>query len=107
MSDIARKLQDEGIRLQGGVRQGNHKSLCPKCSHTRRKKTDPCLSITIDGNGAVWNCHNSGCGFAGSTAERRSDVIPMRKKTVKPVYQAPEALPANVLAWFGKRGISP
>jgi twinkle protein len=31
----------------------------------------------------------------------------MRKKAVKPVYQAPEALPTNVLAWFEKRGISP
>lgn len=106
MSDIARKLQDEGIKLPGGARQGNHKALCPKCSHTRRKKTDPCLSITIDADGAVWNCHNSGCGFAGSTNEKKSDVILMRKKAVKPAYQVPDALPANVLAWFEKRGIS-
>ncbi len=45
-------LARQGIEIRGW-REGNHKTTCPKCSATRRKKRDPCLSVTIDGDGAV------------------------------------------------------
>ena len=62
--DIGEFLSTQGIRLrhQGN---GNQKTTCPKCSHTRRNKTDRCLSVTIDHDGAVCHCHH--CGWAAGS----------------------------------------
>ena len=43
---------------------GNHKVKCPKCSHTRTKKSDPCLSVSVESEVALWNCHH--CAWSGS-----------------------------------------
>lgn len=59
------ELNASGIRLKS-YSIGNHKTTCPQCSHTRKDKTDPCLSVTIGAESAVWKCHNS-CGFDGGT----------------------------------------
>ena len=48
------KLQDYGINTKGRI-AGQFKTTCPKCSHGRKKKSDPCLSVNIDEG--VWNCH--------------------------------------------------
>ena len=43
------------------ARAGNksaYVTVCPQCSHTRRKKRDRCLSVLIDGKGARWCCHH-------------------------------------------------
>lgn len=40
-----------------GRTSGTIKTICPNCSHTRKKKKDPCLSINIDkGLAKCWNC---------------------------------------------------
>ena len=44
-------------RAMGG---GNFKTLCPKCSHTRKHKSDPCLSVRVDNSGVGVRCHNCG-----------------------------------------------
>lgn len=63
MSDNARLLSDLGIDLKNIKDTG--KTVCPKCSHTRKKKTDPCLSINIkDG---LYKCHN--CGWSGGVVK--------------------------------------
>lgn len=60
---IHRSLGDAGIKLRDWS-SGNRKALCPKCSHTRRNKTDRCLSVTIISDSeAVWHCHH--CGWSG------------------------------------------
>ena len=51
---------DYGIELKKS--SGQVKTKCPKCSHDRKKKSDPCLSVNIDEG--IWNCHN--CGWHGS-----------------------------------------
>lgn len=56
-------LSGLGIHLRNYA-EGGHKVLCPKCSHTRKNKRDPCLSVTIDEKGVLYCCHNS-CGFEG------------------------------------------
>lgn len=58
------KLQAQGIDL-GRKQSGQIKTRCPKCSHERKKKNDPSLSVDID-NG-VWNCHH--CGWSGGVNE--------------------------------------
>jgi twinkle protein len=92
------KLQEIGIELKGKT-SGNVKVVCPQCSHTRKKKNDPCLSVNIDTG--VYNCHNN-CGFSGGVATV--------KKIEKKVYAIPVKNNTNLsdktLAWFNERGIS-
>lgn len=95
-------LSEQGIRLRNFA-SGGHKTLCPKCSHTRTKKTDPCLSVTIGDDGAVWKCHN--CGWSGGTGGRDSAPVSLRKQPVRPAYVAPERVPSALVEWFKARGI--
>jgi twinkle protein len=79
---------------------GQVKTKCPKCSHDRRKKSDPCLSVNIDEG--VWNCHN--CGWKGSLKktnymEKQIFVKPKENKAVSKYSQ-------GMLDFFIKRGIS-
>jgi hypothetical protein len=52
-----------GIRVQN--KNGEQRTICPECSHLRRKKKDRCLSVKIDADGAQFNCWH--CGFHGGT----------------------------------------
>lgn len=80
---------DYGINITGSGEQV--RSLCPQCSHTRRKSKDKCLSVnTTEG---VWNCKH--CGWSGSLKEKQYKVIPYEKS----------ALPETVLKYFKGRGI--
>lgn len=58
-SDI---LHGQRITLRSH-REGNVKTLCPQCSHLRKSKRDPCLSVLIDDQGVQWCCHN--CTYQG------------------------------------------
>ena len=51
---------DYGIDVKGKT-FGTVKTLCPKCSQARKKKTEPCLSVDIGKE--VWNCHH--CEWSG------------------------------------------
>ena len=50
-------------------RAGDHKTICPQCSHTRKHKRDRCLSVRVDEAGVTWNCWHCGWrpdeGFLG------------------------------------------
>jgi len=81
---------------------GGDKVLCPKCSHTRKNKKDPCLSIDLDTGD--YNCHND-CGFRGRVSNRK-EFIPRTKVYVKPVYINNTSLSDNLVKYFFKRGIS-
>ena len=56
-------FNDFNINVKG-VTNGLMKTVCPECSHTRKKKSEPCLSINV--SEGIWKCHNPGCGFQGS-----------------------------------------
>jgi hypothetical protein len=61
--DLLAKL---GIKLRNTA-PGERKTLCPKCSHTRKNRRDPCLSVRIEPSGVVFNCHN--CGNKGGMSD--------------------------------------
>ncbi len=96
-----------GIKLRS-VREGDHKTTCPACSHTRKKKTDPCLSVTLSHDGgdmkAVWKCHH--CGWSGWTGTGRLAKI---RGAERKVYKRPSIRPVPpqraVLDWLASRGI--
>jgi twinkle protein len=51
---------DYGIDTRGRT-TGNVKVICPQCSHQRRHRKEPCLSVDVERG--VWKCHH--CGWAG------------------------------------------
>lgn len=110
-----------GIQIPHGRNSGNVKVLCPKCSHKRRNKREPCLSVNLSKN--VWQCHH--CGWHGPepgyAKERRgltTSVSPVNSAPLtgeereKPkVYRKPEPPQVanaqdDMYAFFETRGIS-
>src|SRR3546814_19414480 len=56
------------------------KQICPQCSHQRKHKKDPCLSVSAVDGGLVWTCPN--CGFKGGTnAPRTTSELAGRSRT--------------------------
>lgn len=60
-------LERAGITVRDAG-PGNKKTICPKCSHKRKNKTDPCLSVKIEPDCVVWHCHN--CAWSGAEHDR-------------------------------------
>ena len=75
-------------------------SICPLCSHDRKKKTDKCATLYWNtGIGSCWHCGNI---FQLHTYKKKADVV----KYVKPIWNNKTQLSANVVKWFEGRGIS-
>ena len=91
-------FEENGISVRNT--SGQEKTQCPKCSHTRRKGSDPCLSVNIDEG--IWHCHH--CGWKGSLNKNVSRIT-IPKPIVKPDPPKTE-LPEQVYKWFEDRGIS-
>lgn len=97
-----------GIDTKGKT-SGHVKVTCPKCSHTRSNKREPCLSVDLDRN--VWNCHH--CGWTGPEkgyARERGIVGDDGRRPAKQ-YRRPEPagpVPSDAVeTFFAARGISP
>lgn len=105
---LIEKINEAGITLNS-YHQGSQKVLCPRCSHTRKKKKDPCLSIAIESDHAIWNCHNPGCDFSGRVnANNNTAQMPPIKKSKPPVaikYNSDKTLPKGLITYFQSRGI--
>lgn len=101
---------DLGIDTRGGI-SGNVKTTCPWCSHTRKKKTDPCLSVNVDEG--CWLCHNCGeAGGLGHDADGYGSIpkrpaAPRPQGFTKPDYEsAAGALPRAAVDFLAGRGIT-
>lgn len=92
------KLTALGIDLR--KLKGNHlDTTCPKCSHDRKKKSDPCLSVTIDTG--LYNCHH--CNWSGTVQEKTKIEV---KEYFKPVFNNRTELSEKEVNYFFKRSIS-
>jgi twinkle protein len=102
---IAERLGEHGIRPRDFA-EGSQKMPCPKCSGQRRKKSDPCLSLTIDDRGAVWKCHH--CNWEDGFVLYQDRFRPASKPKPQPVLieRQPEGLTAEAIAYFASREIS-
>lgn len=100
------ELIEHGIHLRNKA-VGDHKTVCPQCSHTRRNKTDPCLSVTIDSDGgAVWKCHH--CDWVGNIPSGKRETAPLvkmnyKRPTLPPLEQ--RDTPSALEDFFKKRCI--
>lgn len=90
-------LKEKGINVK---RTG--KTTCPECSHTRKKKKDPCLSVNVEEG--WYRCHN--CGISGRVFNKR-EYIPKPKKYSKPAPKNITEVHQSIVDWFSKRGIQP
>ena len=59
---MKQEINELGIQLRH-YHNGSYKTVCPQCSTTRKKKFDTCLSVTIEDDFVVFNCHH--CNFSG------------------------------------------
>lgn len=89
---MIKHLSELGIKPH---HRGDVKVICPECSHTRKHRTDPCLSVNVEKG--VWNCHN--CGFSGAITKKTEKIYSMPPPELKTLSQP-------VIDWFAKRGIS-
>jgi twinkle protein len=69
------------------------KSICPKCSHTRKNKQDKCLSVDLETG--LFNCHN--CEFRGCAV-----VIEREKKTYERPQPRLQKVSQKVIDFFEK-----
>jgi len=99
------QLTKSGIKLLN-YNVGGHKIVCPQCSQNRRNKTDPCLSVTITPENAVWLCHH--CQWSGATKDAREPSSAPRVAATprKIAYEPPQAVSEPIQKWFERRGIS-
>lgn len=88
-----------GIKLNRIRNAG--KTLCPKCSHNRKNKSDPCLSVNVDLG--VYRCHN--CGWSGSVS-KTTQRVDSKKEYVKPPFVNRTACSEDIVNWFFTRGIT-
>lgn len=94
-------LEELGIDLHRINNDG--KTICPKCSHLRKKKNDPCLSVNvIEGK---YNCWNDTCDFHGIVGGTYQEKI--EKTYVRPKFINTTQVGTKILDWFFLRGITP
>lgn len=94
---------DHGIDV-GGKTSGQIKTTCPKCSHTRKKSNDHCLSVDI--SQSVWNCWHCEWrgGLHGSNGHNRMTLDP--KPVAKPSYSTDGGLSEKARDYLNGRGIT-
>lgn len=98
-----KNFRDYGIDLPD-VFHGDRKTLCPKCSHLRKKKHDPCLSV--NGDSGVWHCHN--CGWTGKRDDREhygDEAAKTYHRPVGPKSEERSPIDKKIIAYFQGRGI--
>lgn len=82
---------------------GEQLSICPQCSHTRKKRTVKCLSANA--SDGVWHCHH--CGWSGSLKDgtRETELHWQKPAYRKPSPPRPQKID-GMEKWFLDRGIS-
>lgn len=86
---------DYGIQIPAGKISGEVTTLCPECSHTRKKSKEKCLGVNLDKK--VWRCNH--CGWSGF-------LKPEKIEYKKPTWHNKTELSDKVVKFFEDRGIS-
>lgn len=97
-------LISENIKLEH-YEQGGQKTKCPVCQPPHNPKDRP-LSVTIENDNAVWNCHH--CGHKGTTMRGNSTnfVAKPKKVYIAPKLPTDPKRPKTLYDWFNERCIS-
>ena len=84
-------FRDFNIDIRSSKTTGEVQTTCPQCSHTRKKKTDKCLSVNLDKN--TWFCHH--CHWTGGLQNKISEVV-----YVKPEWKNNTEIDDIAVKWF-------
>ena len=87
------------------TQSGKSQLVCPKCSHTRKKKTDKCLSVDYNTGRATCN-HCSWSTWRDNGNSKAYEKINTGKTYTLPVWHNKTELSDNAVKWFLGRGIS-
>ena len=79
---------DIGNKISGQVY-----TVCPKCSHDRKKKNVKCLGVNLDKG--IWHCNH--CDWKGSLNKKQYSL---------PKWENKSNLSDKVLEWFQSRNIT-
>jgi twinkle protein len=98
----------EGIDVRLATGGPEVKALCPRCSHTRKKRTQKCLNVNLETG--VWHCWH--CEWSGKAEDPRQATVPRRVTSDRPKAWAqpklqPLGMTETALRWFELRGITP
>lgn len=74
-------------------------TICPKCSHDRKKKTIRCLGVNLDKK--IWHCNH--CGWKGHLRDKEKKIY---IKPPQPIHTNNTPLSDKILKWFNDRGIT-
>lgn len=86
---------DFNIDIPRGRTTGQVYTICPQCSHNRKKKNNKCLGVNLDKG--IWHCNHSECDWKGSLH---------KPKHTMPIWENKTNLSEKVVEWFLKRNIS-
>lgn len=89
-------FQDYNISIPANRKSGEVATICPQCSHTRKKKSDKCLGVNLDKR--IWRCNH--CGWSGFLKDEK-----VKKVYIKPEWHNRTALDDKLVKWFESRGI--
>ena len=80
----------DDFKIDLGGRSGVEvQTLCPQCSHTRKKSKARCLSVnTVEG---VWYCHH--CDWRGTLKAGEEAKSRPPNRIVKPHFERPSVVP--------------
>lgn len=87
------KLSDLTIKRRGK----ESRSLCPECSHQRKKTNDPCLAVNM--TTGLYHCHN--CGTSGILEDFK-----MKEEEYTPIELPKAELTGEHFEYFNSRGIT-
>jgi twinkle protein len=88
--------EDYNITIPHNKITGEVQTICPSCSHERKKKTDKCLSVNLDKK--TWFCHH--CSYKGAL----NKILKTEYKT--PLWKNNTNLSNDVVKYFEARKIS-
>lgn len=84
-----------GIDTRGKT-AGQVKCLCPRCSHLRKKRHEPCLSVDLDAG--LYHCFNPECGWSGKLGGDPDSYGSIPRPPIAsppPVYTRPDYTPQD------------
>ena len=100
-------VQEELQQLARTLSVGQHKRRCPSCSSSRKKhKSEPCLSLKVDGDCMVYKCWH--CGMDGIVPFNEREKVQMHNLAEKKPRARVSTLPISEACtnWLSSRGIS-
>ena len=71
MKKAIQYIEKQGIKLNS-YEDGQQKVICPECSHIRKNKTEPCLSVNINSDTILWKCHH--CEWQGGMGNNNENL---------------------------------